>query len=90
VPTAAGRSCRASNRRQLWYGNRVVSGIPVRKSNLAGLSNTVGTTTVSQNGRGRSAPPPGRAGPGGAATSSLTKVPAPTREVMNPSPVSRS
>jgi hypothetical protein len=68
----------------------VVSGIPVRKSNLTGLSNTVGTATASQSGRGRSATPAARAGPPGAATSSLTKVPAPTREVMNPSPVSRS
>jgi hypothetical protein len=68
----------------------VASGIPVRKSNRGGLSNTVGTAMASQSGRGRSAPLAGRAGPGGPAALSLTKVPAPTREAMNPSPVSRS
>ena len=68
----------------------MASGIPVRKSKVAGLSNTVGTATASHSARGRSAPPAGRPGPGGPATSSLTKVPAPTREVMNPSPPSRS
>src|SRR5439155_13271809 len=84
------------SRRQSTCGKGAASGKPLRKSKRARRPKTLGRGTSFQILRGESASGADRGGrrcvapPARGGAWLLTKVPAPTREVTNPSPASRS